>query len=127
MLPTMLGHLLNRQLLEQMKQILLWPVDARTIHKCCRDSKRVKLITTYIRAMFQQDLDNLIPVVGAGQVQRRPTTTVYIDINTLGQQHPHSRAVPLTQKCKILAQTPVQTHKKGSYSCSAEHRQTVDK
>jgi hypothetical protein len=59
--------------------------------------------------MFQQYPDNLIPVIGAGQVQRRPTTTAYIHINTLGQQHPHSRAVTWTQKCKVLAQTPVQT------------------
>jgi hypothetical protein len=57
--------------------------------------------------MFQQDPNNLIPVIGAGQVQRRPTTAVWIHIDTLGQQHPHSRAMPWPQKGKMLAQTPV--------------------
>ena len=78
--------------------------DAHPIHK---QQSNEETATAYISPMFQQDLDNLIPVLRGSQMQWRPAVIDRIHINTLGQQQPYSLTVPWRQK-EVLAQTPIQ-------------------
>jgi hypothetical protein len=53
------------------------------IHKHQCNVEPMKL-TTYISTMLQQDLHNLILVLGGSQVQRCPHKIDWLHINTLG-------------------------------------------